>query len=172
MARCLMAPSHNLNQCMGFCGAHIRPFHRKCSRYQTRKMSLKNTCKNYCSISQGPSNGDLCLHQWAGSKFSTDSDKSKTFGRTFMDHIFHYVNSKFHNADATALKIWYRRFSATPVRKQWSHVFLALTHRHIEGILPKGPYLPCVSMAGRALLAGYPRYQDRNRSQRAFLKLD
>ena len=28
----------------------------------------------------------------------------------------------------------------------------------IEGILPKGPYLPCVSMAGRALLAGYHRY--------------
>ena len=24
-----------------------------------------------------------------------------------------------------------------------------------EGILPKGPYLPCLSMAGRALLAGY-----------------
>ena len=31
-------------------------------------------------------------------------------------------------------------------------------HIHIEGILPKGPYLPCVSMAGRALLAGYHRY--------------
>ena len=29
---------------------------------------------------------------------------------------------------------------------------------HIEGILPKGPYLPCVSMAGRALLARYHRY--------------
>ena len=29
---------------------------------------------------------------------------------------------------------------------------------HIEGILPKGPYLPCISMAGRALSAGYPRY--------------
>ena len=26
-----------------------------------------------------------------------------------------------------------------------------------EGILPKGPYPPCVSMAGRVLLAGYPR---------------
>ena len=26
-----------------------------------------------------------------------------------------------------------------------------------DGILPKGPYLPCVSMAGRALLAGYHR---------------
>ena len=29
---------------------------------------------------------------------------------------------------------------------------------NIEVILPKGPYLPCVSMAGRALLAGYHRY--------------
>ena len=29
---------------------------------------------------------------------------------------------------------------------------------YIEGILSKGPYLPCVSLAGRALLAGYPRY--------------
>ena len=27
----------------------------------------------------------------------------------------------------------------------------------IEGILPKGPYLPCVSMEDRALLAGYHR---------------
>ena len=29
---------------------------------------------------------------------------------------------------------------------------------HIEGILPKGPYRPCVSMADRALLVGYHRY--------------
>ena len=27
-----------------------------------------------------------------------------------------------------------------------------------EGILPKGPYLPCISMAGRAFLAGYHRF--------------
>ena len=33
-------------------------------------------------------------------------------------------------------------------------------HSHVEGILPKGPYLPCVSMAGRALLAGYLRCID------------
>ena len=26
-----------------------------------------------------------------------------------------------------------------------------------EGILPKGPYPPCLRMADRALLAGYPR---------------
>ena len=29
---------------------------------------------------------------------------------------------------------------------------------YMEGILPKRPYLPCVSMAGRALLAVYHRY--------------
>ena len=29
---------------------------------------------------------------------------------------------------------------------------------YIEGILPKGPYLPCVSMAGRVILAGYHRH--------------
>ena len=32
------------------------------------------------------------------------------------------------------------------------------TWEHMEGILPKGPYLPCVSMADRALLAGYHQY--------------
>ena len=35
---------------------------------------------------------------------------------------------------------------------------LILKTVYFEGILPKGPYLPCVSMAGRALLAGYPRF--------------
>ena len=30
---------------------------------------------------------------------------------------------------------------------------------NVEGILPKGPYLRCVSMAGRALLAGNHQYQ-------------
>ena len=29
---------------------------------------------------------------------------------------------------------------------------------YIEGTLPKGPYLPCLHMADRALWAGYPRY--------------
>ena len=32
--------------------------------------------------------------------------------------------------------------------------------KYVEGILSKGPYLPCVSMAGRALLAGYHRYKE------------
>ena len=32
-------------------------------------------------------------------------------------------------------------------------------HPDIDGILPKGPYPPCLRMADRALLAGYHRYQ-------------
>ena len=42
---------------------------------------------------------------------------------------------------------------------------------HIEGILPKGPYQPCVSMAGRALLAGYPWYLNSFTSMNFFLSL-
>ena len=42
------------------------------------------------------------------------------------------------------------------------HASLTFNHSsagaaYIKGILPKGPYLPCISMAGRALLAGYHR---------------
>ena len=29
------------------------------------------------------------------------------------------------------------------------------TQQHFEGILPKGPYPPCLRMADRAFLAGY-----------------
>ena len=29
---------------------------------------------------------------------------------------------------------------------------------HFDGVMPKGPYLPCASMAGRALLAGCHRF--------------
>ena len=35
-----------------------------------------------------------------------------------------------------------------------------MSQPHLEGILPKGPYLPCVSMACRALLVGYHRSEE------------
>ena len=41
--------------------------------------------------------------------------------------------------------------------KRWGN-FQNCRITHIEGILPNGPYLPCVSMAGRVLLAGYHQY--------------
>ena len=42
-------------------------------------------------------------------------------------------------------------------RKGFWTLCLLQWYLYIEGILPKGSYLPCVSMAGRALLAGYHR---------------
>ena len=36
---------------------------------------------------------------------------------------------------------------------------LVISRSNIEGILPKGPYPPCLRMADRVLLAGYPRNQ-------------
>ena len=44
-------------------------------------------------------------------------------------------------------------FPAAP--KALCHI--CVDHIQIEGILPKGPYLPCVSMGGRALLVRYLR---------------
>ena len=35
---------------------------------------------------------------------------------------------------------------------------ISVIYIYIDGILPKGPYPPCLRMADRALLAGYPRY--------------
>ena len=39
----------------------------------------------------------------------------------------------------------------------------ALWKQYIDGILSKGPYPPCLRLAGRALLAGYPRHRKCSR---------
>ena len=39
----------------------------------------------------------------------------------------------------------------------WNYCERKATWPHYDGILPKGPYPPCLRMADRALLAGYPR---------------
>ena len=49
-------------------------------------------------------------------------------------------------------------FSDDNLKEMTGNMLLKHVKYYIVGILPKGPYLPCVSMAGRALLAGYPRY--------------
>ena len=57
-------------------------------------------------------------------------------------------------------------YTVEPLWKGWESVtkfakcglFPSMYHSlQIEGILPKGPYPPCLRMADRALLAGYPR---------------
>ena len=39
---------------------------------------------------------------------------------------------------------------------------MSVCYQQIDGILPKGPYPPCIRMADRALLAGYPRNTLKN----------
>ena len=49
---------------------------------------------------------------------------------------------------------WYRYHRTGDVSSQLD--------AYIDGILPKGPYPPCLRMADRALLAGYLRYSRRS----------
>ena len=57
------------------------------------------------------------------------------------------------NSHISTLKYILKRSSA-----KCSPQFCSHPNVHIEGILPKGSYPPCLRMADRALLAGYPRY--------------
>ena len=52
------------------------------------------------------------------------------------------------------------RYTLTHVclKKVYSRYYRSCNICNIKGILQKGPYLPCVSMADRALSTGYHRY--------------
>ena len=58
------------------------------------------------------------------------------------------------NLDLENTQIW---CGITRGLELYSSLWHCWCEPHVEGILPKGPYLPCVSMASRVLLAGYPR---------------
>ena len=81
----------------------------------------------------------------------------------------------YHNGVQNRNQAWYAphistncwRLGIHSYHGYYEHLFITIPESdfggmayqsHIKGILPKGPYLPCISMAGRALLAGYPRY--------------
>ena len=77
----------------------------------------------------------------------------------FVDDIFCHVNGLF------MLFVFYSVCGAYIVFEMRTGIPEASIEgkdipQYLEGILPKGPYLPCVSMAGMALLAGYPRSVD------------
>ena len=65
-----------------------------------------------------------------------------TYIHTYIHtHTYIYTHIYNHHNDRIALK--FDKHIGNP---------------YIEGILPKGPYPPCLRMADRALLAGYPRH--------------
>ena len=77
-----------------------------------------------------------------------------------------------HEDPFDALTI-HNNFSIWLLSSLWSKRDISLSqisNPSIEGILPKGPYPPCLRMADRALLAGYPRiivhekYRDNERT--------
>ena len=77
-------------------------------------------------------------------------------------HIYNF----YYNVSFQWVRHFYKHFyydpAIQPSTKISSHIIpwcglYASRPSKIEGILTKGPYLPCVSMAGRALLAGYHR---------------
>ena len=67
------------------------------------------------------------------------------------------------NCNASWISMWYPNFIKIAPNNIHDNVFpnhQAQNHGSslkIEGILPKWPYPPCLRMADRALLAGYPR---------------
>ena len=75
---------------------------------------------------------------------------------------FMIFTTKQHNTDERL----FHTIQYVPVMTQFVFSDILITDNpYIKGILPKRPYLPCVSMAGRALLAGYHRYSSPLRSR-------
>ena len=70
-----------------------------------------------------------------------------------LNHVKLFMNGNFHQ-----ILTQYNRHRIAHTRGECFLSFQSTVIAVIEGILPKGPYLPCVSMAGRALSAGYHRY--------------
>ena len=85
-----------------------------------------------------------------------------------MSTFLHYVHCKDALLDCSApggerceSLTWVDEIVPPFLQVVW--VTGAIWHIYIEGILPKGPYPPCLRMANRALLAGYPRYVSGHR---------
>ena len=83
--------------------------------------------------------------------------------------IWHLKFETFGKKHISFSKQWFLLIQVPDIVFKYRHLYLenALHDRLflIEGIMPKGPYLPCVSMAGRALLAGYHRYNNEEIAQ-------
>ena len=87
----------------------------------------------------------LCGLKWTGTAATNVTRTEMTCGTAWG------LWDSFISILLVSLRSIYRWRMLLPVNT-WEY-----QHSEIEGILPKGPYLPCISMASRALLAGYHR---------------
>ena len=74
----------------------------------------------------------------------------------------------FFSHGSTLIITWlWVEFHPASLSEGWpvaTKVTCPITSSYTEGILPKGPYLPCISMAGRAFLAGYHQHKKHKSS--------
>ena len=80
--------------------------------------------------------------------------------------IFIHQNTHSRHCIQAWVFTWYIYTPKYPQQTLYSGMSLYLIY--FKSILPKGPNLPCISMAGRALLAGYHRFMHENTHNRHF----
>ena len=86
--------------------------------------------------------------------FAFDVHSQSTFGYCkFTELISPWTKSILQITFSNAFHEWKVVWFDSNITEVWSKGF----NVQYDGILPKGPYLPCLHMADRALLAGYPR---------------
>ena len=83
-------------------------------------------------------------------------------GKCQPNHFISYLIQSYLSVRYTVMQTQLSLFEM-PYCVKWQldcnkNVEVSSYNPHDEGILPKGPYPPCLSMADRTLLAGYPRW--------------
>ena len=76
------------------------------------------------------------------------------------DKIEHIIHMYVYAYITIIFQDWFQGINIGQTQCSSSHLIQAVKRIsiwQIEGILPKGPYPPCLRMADSALLAGYPR---------------
>ena len=83
--------------------------------------------------------------------------KGKWRGALVFSLISARKNGSVNNRQAGDLRRHCAHYIITDTTAKGHTETMRMIFVQTEGILPKGPYPPCVIMADRALLAGYPR---------------
>ena len=82
-----------------------------------------------------------------------------------QDHVFASLNNMMKREIKVMfiyrLKKFVSKYKYSGAFSELHIITFINTFPYMEDILPKGPYLPCLSMADRALLAEYHRYDTR-----------
>ena len=97
------------------------------------------------------------LRQWHSNKFYWKKTCAFLFKFTDVHSWWCIWQLVIIDSDNGLAHVRYQVITWTNVDQVvWCHM-ASLGYNNFDGILPKGPYPPCLRMTDRALLAGYPR---------------